>query len=69
MPHFTMCHDALMTAWWQIGVGYTTKLNVSTITDLKFVIDSAFCTVNIDFLIKLSQEVLTSSCNSLMYKE
>jgi hypothetical protein len=31
MPHFTMCHDALMTAWWQIGVGYTTKLNVSMI--------------------------------------
>ena len=56
-----MYQGAVMTAKLQTGEIYSTIVAVYVEKGLKFVIDSAFCSMNMEFMIKSSQDDLTAN--------
>ena len=59
-------HDSTVADWGNI---YTKLTGIYEETGLKFVIDSAFCTVRFPFLIKSLQDYLTTDNNLLTHNE
>ncbi len=59
-------HDSTVAEWGRL---YDKLEKVYEETGLKFVIDSAFCTTNIPFLIKSSQDDLTAGTGMLTFQE
>ena len=59
-------HDSTVADW---GCLYEKLEKVYEETGLKFVIDSAFCTTNIPFLIKSSQDDLTADAGIMTFQE
>jgi len=69
---FTMCQDALITAWRQIGVGYTTSLNVSTMKLVSSLLLIWLFVLQILIFLstnRSSQDDLKASNNAFTHKE